>query len=59
MSQMPYRALGATLHLDNQPAVLERVLRMTNVLDHLTAAPDPAQARDTTEQTGVTSSGAT
>lgn len=29
------RALGADFHLDNRPAVLERMLRMTNVLDHL------------------------
>ncbi|MEW2304955.1 STAS domain-containing protein [Streptomyces sp. NPDC006655] len=30
-------AVGATLRLDNRPEVLERVLRLTNVLDHLTA----------------------
>ncbi|MEU2335478.1 STAS domain-containing protein [Streptomyces sp. NPDC006654] len=29
-------AVGATLRLDNRPEVLERVLRLTNVLDHLT-----------------------
>ncbi|MFJ4467837.1 STAS domain-containing protein [Streptomyces sp. NPDC089424] len=33
-------ALGARLHLDNRPDVLERMLRMTNVLEHLTAAPE-------------------
>ncbi|MEW2134165.1 STAS domain-containing protein [Streptomyces sp. NPDC005435] len=32
-------ALGATLHLDNRPPHLERMLRLTNVLDHLTAPP--------------------
>ncbi|MEU2778564.1 STAS domain-containing protein [Streptomyces sp. NPDC007162] len=31
------RAVGATLRLDNRPEVLDRVLRLTNVLDHLTA----------------------
>ncbi|GEK01906.1 STAS domain-containing protein [Streptomyces sp. NPDC003388] len=31
------RAVGAALHLDNRPDVLERVLRHTNVLGHLTA----------------------
>ncbi|MFF8637986.1 STAS domain-containing protein [Streptomyces pilosus] len=36
-------AARAVLHLDNRPAVLERLLRQTNVLDHLTAA-DPAKA---------------
>lgn len=30
-------SLGARLHLDNRPDVLERMLRMTNVLEHLTA----------------------
>ncbi|WKE70338.1 STAS domain-containing protein [Streptomyces sp. WP-1] len=30
-------ALGATLHLDDRPEILERLLRVTNVLDHLTA----------------------
>ncbi|MDH6553965.1 anti-anti-sigma factor [Streptomyces sp. SAI-117] len=29
------RALGADFHLDNRPEVLERMLLMTNVLDHL------------------------
>ncbi|MFG2124389.1 STAS domain-containing protein [Streptomyces sp. NPDC048710] len=29
--------IGVTLHLDNRPDVLERMLRLTNVLDHLTA----------------------
>ncbi|MEV6837257.1 STAS domain-containing protein [Streptomyces sp. NPDC051133] len=38
-------AIGAVLHLDNRPGFLERMLQITNVLDHLaspTAAP-PAQ----------------
>ncbi|GAA4800095.1 STAS domain-containing protein [Streptomyces ziwulingensis] len=30
-------AAGATLRLDHRPAVLDRMLRLTNVLDHLTA----------------------
>ncbi|MFF9896674.1 STAS domain-containing protein [Streptomyces longispororuber] len=30
-------AAGVTLHLDNRPTVLNRLLDMTNVLDHLTA----------------------
>ncbi|MFI0539678.1 STAS domain-containing protein [Streptomyces sp. WSLK1-3] len=29
------RALGADFYLDNRPEVLERMLEMTNVLDHL------------------------
>ncbi len=36
-------AARAVLHLDNRPPVLERLLRQTDVLDHLTAA-DPAEA---------------
>jgi ABC-type transporter Mla MlaB component len=31
-------AARAVLHLDNRPRVLERLLRQTNVLEHLTAA---------------------
>ncbi|MEU1707726.1 STAS domain-containing protein [Streptomyces sp. NPDC005706] len=31
------RAAGAALHLDHRPDVLERMLRHTNVLGHLTA----------------------
>ncbi|MEV8554170.1 STAS domain-containing protein [Streptomyces glaucescens] len=37
---MPHRhtsAVRATLHLDNRPEALERVLRQTGVLAHLTA----------------------
>ncbi|MEU2896602.1 STAS domain-containing protein [Streptomyces sp. NPDC006967] len=30
-------AAGAVLHLDNRPAALDRLLRRTNVLEHLTA----------------------
>ncbi|MBV2354006.1 STAS domain-containing protein [Streptomyces sp. J2-1] len=30
------RAADATLHLDNRPPVLDRILLVTNVLDHLT-----------------------
>lgn len=32
-------ALGAGLHLDNRPDFLERMLHITNVLDHLTGPP--------------------
>ncbi|MER6348709.1 STAS domain-containing protein [Streptomyces sp. NPDC001595] len=35
-------AAGAALHLDHRPAALERVLRQTNVLTHLTGAVGPA-----------------
>ncbi|MFF9216851.1 STAS domain-containing protein [Streptomyces viridosporus] len=38
-------AAGATLHLDNRPAALERMLHHTNVLEHLTAAVEAAPAR--------------
>ncbi|MBL1083705.1 STAS domain-containing protein [Streptomyces actinomycinicus] len=32
-------AIGAGLHLDNRPPTLERMLQLTNVLDHLTTPP--------------------
>ncbi len=32
-------ALGATLHLDNRPPHLERMLHVTDILAHLTAPP--------------------
>lgn len=38
-------AVGAVLHLDNRPAQLERMLQLTNVLDHLTAPPAAAADR--------------
>ncbi|GAB1340417.1 hypothetical protein ACE1SV_70070 [Streptomyces sp. E-15] len=38
-------AVGAVLHLDNRPAQLERMLQLTNVLDHLTAPPAAAVDR--------------
>ncbi|MEW2512924.1 STAS domain-containing protein [Streptomyces sp. NPDC046870] len=34
-------ALGATLHLDNRPSHLERMLHVTDILGHLTAPPAP------------------
>jgi anti-anti-sigma factor len=37
-------ASAARLHLDNRPAFLDRMLRVTDVLDHLTA-PVPVAAR--------------
>ncbi|MGW2033850.1 STAS domain-containing protein [Streptomyces argyrophylli] len=39
-------AVGATLHLDHRPDVLERLLRLTNVLEHLTAPVTAAETRD-------------
>lgn len=50
--------LGATLHLDNRPAVLERMLLMTNVLDHL-IAPADERAGAELEEDGVSGAGAT
>ncbi|WP_333775577.1 STAS domain-containing protein [Streptomyces sp. IBSBF 3136] len=32
-------AAGAALHLDSRPGFLDRMLHLTNVLDHLTAPP--------------------
>ncbi|MFF0203363.1 STAS domain-containing protein [Streptomyces sp. NPDC005017] len=43
-------ALGATLHLDNRPAHLERLLRLTNVLGHLTAPPPPVTVQPADEE---------
>ncbi|MFF2204930.1 STAS domain-containing protein [Streptomyces sp. NPDC058145] len=43
------RAVGAALHLDNRPDVLERMLRHTNVLGHLTgpvAAGEPGPPKE-------------
>ncbi|KUN89108.1 hypothetical protein AQJ66_06375 [Streptomyces bungoensis] len=51
--------LGATLHLDNRPAVLERMLLMTNVLDHLTAPAADERAGAELEEDGVSGAGAT
>ncbi|MFJ3231156.1 STAS domain-containing protein [Streptomyces sp. NPDC086787] len=43
-------AIGATLRLDNRPECLERMLRVTNVLDHLTTpttrADEPGPEQD-------------
>ncbi|MEU4037213.1 STAS domain-containing protein [Streptomyces collinus] len=57
-------AVGATLHLDNRPDVLERMLHITNVLDHLTAPPsgvgDARNGRAALEEDdGITGAGAT
>ncbi|MEW2290337.1 hypothetical protein [Streptomyces sp. NPDC047841] len=43
------RAVGATLHLDHRPDVLERLLRLlrlTNVLEHLTVPVTGEETRD-------------
>ncbi|MFC9278408.1 STAS domain-containing protein [Streptomyces collinus] len=57
-------AVGAVLHLDNRPDVLERMLQITNVLEHLTAQPtgvrDARNGRDAVEEDdGITGAGAT
>ncbi|MDX2593811.1 MULTISPECIES: STAS domain-containing protein [Streptomyces] len=57
-------AMGAVLHLDNRPDVLERMLRITNVLDHLTAPPPGVRAARNgraavEEDDGITGAGAT
>ncbi|MFI8292124.1 STAS domain-containing protein [Streptomyces sp. NPDC085614] len=53
-------ARGAVLHLDNRPDVLERMLQVTNVLDHLTGpaetGPGSSEARDDGEVSGTGSS---
>ncbi|MER5883709.1 STAS domain-containing protein [Streptomyces sp. NPDC001941] len=50
-------ALGATLHLDNRPGRLERMLRTTGVLDHLTAPPARATDRRTDDGDELTGAG--
>ncbi|UFR00060.1 STAS domain-containing protein [Streptomyces sp. Go40/10] len=52
-------ALGATLHLDNRPARLERMLHLTDVLDHLTAPPTRAGGWQPEEDDGLTEAGMT
>ncbi|MFE1752354.1 STAS domain-containing protein [Streptomyces anandii] len=47
-------ALGATLHLDNRPAHLERLLHLTAVLDHLTAPPTGTEVHQAEEDDGPT-----
>ncbi|MET9621817.1 MULTISPECIES: STAS domain-containing protein [unclassified Streptomyces] len=53
-------ARGAALYLDNRPDVLERMLHVTNVLDHLTGpaetAPGSDEDREDGEVTGTGSS---
>ncbi|MFI8171517.1 STAS domain-containing protein [Streptomyces sp. NPDC085931] len=51
------RAAGTILHLDHRPGFLDRVLELTDVLEHLTA---PAARADTGERDDdVTEAGAT
>ncbi|OIK24820.1 STAS domain-containing protein [Streptomyces malaysiense] len=52
-------AFGATLRLDDRPEILERLLRVTNVLDHLTAPAAGPRHGGTERGEGVTESGAT
>ncbi|WP_053708519.1 STAS domain-containing protein [Streptomyces sp. NRRL B-3648] len=43
--------IGATLYLDHRPDVLERMLRLTNVLDHLLAPASGEETRDRRRRT--------
>ncbi|GGV15981.1 sulfate transporter [Streptomyces filipinensis] len=52
-------AVGATLHLDRRPDFLDRRLRLTNVLDHLTAQASRADPHGHRENDGCTGAGAT
>ncbi|MFH8798227.1 STAS domain-containing protein [Streptomyces sp. NPDC017936] len=52
-------AVGAVLHLDHRPDFLERMLHVTNVLDHLTGRATPVEAREAAQEDGVTGAGAT
>ncbi|MGW4560933.1 STAS domain-containing protein [Streptomyces sp. NPDC004561] len=52
-------ALGATLHLDNRPDVLERMLHITNVLGHLTAPVTPGRTRTAEPDEGIRGAGVT
>lgn len=50
-------AAGVRLHLDARPAKLDRLLRLTGTLDHLTApAPDGAVRASATEESVVATS---
>ncbi|MGV9255194.1 STAS domain-containing protein [Streptomyces sp. NPDC003697] len=42
-------AAGVTLHLDNRPDFLDRLLGVTNTYDHLTEAAAPQQDADVSE----------
>ncbi|MGY5047089.1 STAS domain-containing protein [Streptomyces sp. 900105755] len=52
-------ALGATLHLDRRPDFLDRMLHLTNVLNHLTAPTSRADPHEHQEGDGYTGAGAT
>lgn len=52
-------ALGAGLHLDNRPVFLERMLQITNVLDHLTGPATLPGAGGAEEDDGITGANAT
>lgn len=53
-------ALGARLRLDNRPVYLQRMLDLTNVLDHLTATPAAGHGGPLSEDgDGLTEAGAT
>ncbi|MEU5593307.1 STAS domain-containing protein [Streptomyces sp. NPDC020298] len=52
-------AAGVTLHLDNRPDVLERMLRLTNVLDHLTAPASRGEPSEYRQDDGFTGASAT
>lgn len=53
------RVLGATLHLDNRPDVLERMLHVTNVLDHLTSPATLPEGGNAEEEDGISGASAT
>ncbi|CAL9358284.1 hypothetical protein SUDANB108_00607 [Streptomyces sp. enrichment culture] len=50
---------GTILHLDHRPEFLERMLELTNVLDHLTAPAAPAGIEADGRRGDVTGAGAT
>ncbi|GHD42583.1 STAS domain-containing protein [Streptomyces galbus] len=50
-------AAGALLHLDHRPEFLERMLTMTNVLDHLTAGGHREEAVEAEQDDGATEAG--
>ncbi|GGT15650.1 STAS domain-containing protein [Streptomyces chromofuscus] len=52
-------ALGATLHLDNRPEFLERMLRITNVLGHLTGPAHGGEPGHPGPYDGITGASAT
>lgn len=52
-------AVGATLHLDNRPEAMDRMLRITNVLDHLTAPVRREEVPESEQDDDTVGTGAT